>query len=62
MNLPVRRPEEPEGAEDIEASRAPLIEHLLELRRRLIYCLLALGAAFIGAYYFSPQIYELLVR
>ncbi len=62
MNLPVQRPDEPEGADEVEASRAPLIEHLLELRRRLIYCLLALGIAFAGAYYFAPQIYQVLVR
>ena len=32
--------------EEIDASRAPLLEHLIELRRRLLYCIIAIGLAF----------------
>lgn len=47
--------------DDIEASRAPLIEHLIELRSRLIRALLALVAAFIVCFAFAKQIYNFLV-
>ncbi len=54
-----------EDAEDIaliEASRAPLIDHLVELRRRIIYIMLALFVAFIGCYFFAEHIYAFLVQ
>ena len=37
----------PPGNDDIEASKAPLIEHLTELRQRLIYSLAATSVAFL---------------
>ncbi len=46
---------------DIDASEAPLIEHLIELRTRLIYCVLGFIAAFIVSFYFSSDIFRLLV-
>jgi len=45
---------------DIEASRAPLIDHLIELRARLIRALYAFFAAFIVCFYFSRHIYNIL--
>jgi len=51
-----------EDESEIEASRAPLLEHLVELRFRLIVCTAALVAGFIGCYFYSQSIYELLVR
>jgi sec-independent protein translocase protein TatC len=48
--------------DDLEHSRMPLIEHLLELRRRLIYSLVGLGLCWVATYYFSGQIFEFLVR
>ena len=50
-----------EGTDDIEASRAPLIEHLIELRARLIRSLLAMLVAFIACFAFAKQIYNFLV-
>ena len=47
--------------DDIEASKAPLIEHLAELRTRLIYSLLATGFAFIVCFAFASEIYNVLV-
>ncbi len=47
--------------DDIEASKAPLIEHLAELRTRLIYSLLATGFAFIICFAFASEIYNVLV-
>ncbi len=49
------------SAEDIEASKAPLMDHLIELRSRLIKALLAFGVAFIGCFFFAKQIYNVLV-
>lgn len=46
---------------EIEASKAPLIEHLMELRERLIKSLLAFLATFILAFFFAKDIYNLLV-
>ncbi len=47
--------------DDIEASKAPLMEHLTELRTRLIYSLLWTGAAFLLCFYFASDIYNVLV-
>jgi sec-independent protein translocase protein TatC len=47
---------------DIEASRAPLLEHLTELRGRLIACIAALAIGFVVCFIFSQQIYLFLLR
>jgi len=47
--------------EDIEATKAPLMEHLIELRARLIKALLAFGVMFVVCFIFSRQIYNVLV-
>src|SRR5258705_10587787 len=47
--------------EDIEASQAPLMDHLIELRSRLIKALLGFGIAFIFCFFFAKQIYNILV-
>ena len=48
--------------DEIEASRAPLLDHLIELRSRLIKCVIALLLAFILCFYFSQPILLLLVH
>jgi sec-independent protein translocase protein TatC len=47
--------------DDIEASKAPLMEHLLELRRRLMWSLLAVFLAFLICFWFARPIYNLLL-
>ncbi len=47
--------------EDIEASKAPLMDHLIELRSRLIKAVLGFGLAFIFCFFFAKQIYNVLV-
>lgn len=47
--------------EDIESTKAPLMEHLIELRARLIKALVALGVMFIVCFFFAKQIYNILV-
>jgi sec-independent protein translocase protein TatC len=46
----------------LDPLRQPLLAHLLELRKRLIYSLLAIAVGFIISYFFAAQIYEFLVR
>jgi sec-independent protein translocase protein TatC len=48
--------------DEIEASRAPLLEHLVELRSRLIVCVIALFVGFLICFVFSTQIFTLLVQ
>jgi sec-independent protein translocase protein TatC len=47
--------------DDIEASRAPLIEHLKELRSRLIKSLVAILVCFIVCFFFATDIFNILV-
>ncbi len=47
--------------EDIEATKAPLMEHLIELRARLIKSVIALLLGFILCFTFSKEIYNVLV-
>ena len=56
-----RTPKRHERTKDIEASKAPLMDHLIELRSRLIKALLGFGVAFIFCFFFAKQIYNVLV-
>ena len=50
------------GEDDLDDTRAPLLEHLIELRRRLIWAFGALGLAFCFCYYFAENIFAFLVQ
>jgi len=47
--------------DDVDASKAPLLDHLIELRQRLVRCVIALLAAFAVCFYFSEHIFAFLV-
>jgi sec-independent protein translocase protein TatC len=47
---------------DIDDSEAPLLDHLIELRKRLLRCLYALAAAFAVCFYFADEIFGILCR
>ncbi|MCA1241960.1 twin-arginine translocase subunit TatC [Stappia stellulata] len=47
--------------DDIESSKAPLIEHLIELRQRLLRTVVAILIAFVVCFYFAQDIYNILV-
>src|SRR6188472_841907 len=47
--------------EDIEATKAPLMDHLIELRSRLIKALIAFGVMFAICFVFAKDIYNVLV-
>ena len=48
--------------EDFEHSKMPLLEHLIELRNRLVYAVAALLVGFAVCYFFSQHIYAFLVQ
>ena len=47
--------------EDIDATQAPLVEHLTELRRRLIYAVAGIAVAFTVLIFFANDIFNILV-
>lgn len=47
--------------QDIEATKAPLMEHLIELRSRLIKAVIAFAVMFALCFYFARHIYNVLV-
>ena len=52
----------PEQEDPIHDKPMPLLEHLIELRRRLLFSLIAFLVAFGICYYFSRDIYSFLAR
>jgi len=46
--------------DDIEASKAPLLDHLIELRKRLIYSVAAFVVCFLVCFFFAKQIFAFL--
>ena len=57
MNAPT-----PEEEAELERSKAPLFDHLVELRTRIIRSLIAFFAAFLLCYFFAREIYAFLVQ
>ena len=49
-----------EEEKEIEATKAPLMEHLIELRSRLIKALVALALTFVACFFFAKTIYNVL--
>jgi len=47
---------------DIDETRAPLLEHLIELRRRLLWSVAVLAVLFFASLYFAQQIFAFLVQ
>lgn len=47
---------------DIDETKAPLLDHLIELRRRLLWSFGALILAFFGCLYFAKPIFAVLVQ
>lgn len=49
-------------SDEFEPTRAPLMEHIIELRNRLMYSMLALALAFGLCFAYAEQIYAFLVQ
>jgi sec-independent protein translocase protein TatC len=47
---------------DLDDRQMPLLDHLIELRNRLIYSVAAIMVGFVVCYFFSEHIYAFLVR
>ena len=54
------QPIEPDDG--LDTTKAPLLDHLIELRRRLLLCFASLAVAFAVCYYFAQQIFGFLVQ
>lgn len=47
--------------DDIDSTKAPLIEHLIELRQRLMWSMVAILIGFLACFFFANQIYDILL-
>jgi sec-independent protein translocase protein TatC len=52
------------GAEELddELPRMTLLDHLDELRRRILYSVITIFVAFLGSWYFAPRVFHLLEK
>jgi sec-independent protein translocase protein TatC len=48
--------------DEIDASEAPLMDHLMELRSRLVWSVAGFGIAFLVSFFFSSEIFHILVK
>ena len=56
-------PPTPPGASDAgDMKEAPLLEHLVELRTRLVHCLIAVGIGFAASYAFAEKLLGVLLK
>jgi len=51
----------PETEDELKGSEAPLLDHLIELRKRLIYSLAAIVVFFLVSFFFADPIYKVLL-
>jgi len=47
---------------EIDDSKAPLLDHLIELRRRILWCVATLMIGFFACLYFAKEIFAILVQ
>ncbi len=47
---------------DLDEKTMPLLDHLIELRQRLLHSVIAILVLFFVCYYFAPDIYDFLVQ
>ena len=48
------------AADDFLTQKQPLINHLTELRNRLLYCLTIIGLLFSGLFFYAGDLYALI--
>ena len=52
----------PDDEAALDATKAPLMEHLIELRRRLVWAMASFGVCFVICFYFAAPIFTFLTR
>ena len=52
----------PEDRAALDATRAPLMEHLLELRKRLVWAMISFGVCFVLCFSISTPIFNFLIK
>ena len=52
----------PEDKAALDATRAPLMEHLVELRKRLVWAMISFVICFVICFYFSKAIFAFLIQ
>ena len=52
----------PDDEAALDATKAPLMEHLIELRRRLVWAMASFGVCFLICFYFATPIFNFLTR
>ena len=52
----------PEDEAALNATRAPLMEHLVELRKRLVWAMLSFGVCFVVCFSFATPIFNFLIK
>jgi len=57
MNAPT-----PEDKAALDATRAPLMDHLVELRKRLVWAMIAFGVCFVICFSVSTPIFDFLIK
>lgn len=53
---------DPKPEDEVEASRMPLLDHLIELRNRLMWSIGTIFVAFVACYFLAPYIYNILMH
>lgn len=61
MSVPAKQDAAAPDEDEVASSAAPLIEHLTELRNRLIVSIAAIAVAFVICFFFSEQIFNVLI-
>lgn len=54
--------DEPDDEDEVDASRAPLLEHLNELRNRIIKVMVGMALAFVVGLYFAGEVFNILAK
>jgi sec-independent protein translocase protein TatC len=61
MNAPERIDDKTEKPDEMAGTEAPLMEHLIELRKRLIYSCIAIAALFAVCFFFADALFDFLL-
>ncbi|WP_417517285.1 twin-arginine translocase subunit TatC [Minwuia sp.] len=62
MSDTLNSPDGEDAYDEVQDAKAPLIAHLVELRNRLLYAVVAIIVAFIFCFYFAEGIYAFLMK